>query len=391
MSKRLNKRSINKLPEMQNSNLLPGIGEDIGSIFSPQVKVNIDTIPLKETKKHTAISIHTANQFYENPKQGELFSDETLDKIIETTGITLINRPESYGVVLNQSQKRVFEGILKAFSDTNYLGDEQIDKRQSLKEVYPKATGNRAKDVIDEPYKNVDKIPIIKLTQAELITLSGYDLKKQRQGDKVDVVEAIAYLATKQFCFYWTRLKKDEKRRPVKDKAGDWVKEEVTEVGSLLRVKTVRAEGTGEFKYYEIQPSLVILDQVNEHYGGSYFLLVPTDWRDEVKKLTGKRASSYTYEFLFWLKLQYELIRRYNSTKAKKKPFTIKKSWEEIAIILKMPESLYKANKKRANAVIQEAYSTAIKLNYLLEVKDDGVTNILYLNEEYYPKPGELI
>lgn len=391
MNKRLNKRSKGKLPEIVNSALLPGMGEDTSSIFNPQIKGDIVTIPLRETKKHTAISIHTVNQFYENSVQGELFSDETLDRIIETTGITLINRPEGYGVVLNQGQKRVFEGILKAFSDTNYLGDEQVDKRQSLKEVYPKATGNRAKDVIDEPYKNVDKIPVIKLTQAELIKLSGYDLKRQRQGDKDDVVQSIAYLATKQFCFYWTRLAKDEQGRPKRDKAGDWLKEEVTEVGSLLRVKTVRAEGTGEFKYYEIQPSLVILDQVNKHYGGPYFLLVPTDWRDEVKKLTGKRASSYTYEFLFWLRLRYESIRKHNSNHSQKQPYTIIKSWEQIAVILKMPESVYKRQRPRANKIIQEAYATAIKLNYLLKVEDNGAINILYLNEDYYPKPGELV
>jgi hypothetical protein len=218
-------------------------------------------------------------------------------------------------------------------------------------------------------------------SQAEIIKLSGYD---RTHGNKVDVVEAISFLATKQFCFYWVRLK-TEKGKPVKDKNGNFVKEEVMEVGSLFRIKTVRTE-EGELQYYEIHPSAPLLDQVN-----NYFLLIPNDWRKEVEQITGKRASSYTYEFLLWLRLQYEKIRRYNSKNREKKPFKISKSWEDIAIALKMPETMYKANRKRASKIIQDAYSIAIKLGYLVKVENNGATDILYLNEDYYPKPGELV
>lgn len=187
--------------------------------------------------------------------------------------------------------------------------------------------------------------------------------------------------------FYWIRLK-TENGKPVKDKSGDYVKEEVMEVGTILRIKTVR-DGTGLLQYYEIHPSAPLLDQIN-----NYFLLVPTNWRDEVKQLTGKRASSYTYELLLWLRLQYEQIRRYNKgggKNRKPKPFKISKSWEDVAITLKMPESVYKRKRKRAINIIQEAYSVAIKLGYLVRVENNGATDILYLNESYYPKPGELV
>jgi len=350
--------------------LLPGLGN--GGSYSP-TKVILPGV--EEAKKHTKIAIHTVSQFYGDNKQLSLFSDEKIEDFSRATGISITNRPDSYGVVLNQSQRRVLEGILKAFTDSNYKGDEEIDKATYSSNIYPI---NR----IAGAYSNVDKIPVVKLTQSEIIELSGHN---RTQGDKVDVVEAISFLATKQFCFYWVRLK-TENGKPVKDKSGDYVKEEVMEVGSLFRIKTVRT-AEGELQYYEIHPSAPLLDQVN-----NYFLLVPNDWREEVKKLTGKRASSYTYELLLWLRLQFEQIRRYNSgSNRKKKLFKITKSWEDVAIALKMPETMYKANRKRASKIIQDAYSTAIKLGYLVKVENTGATDILYLNESYYPKPGELV
>lgn len=347
-----------------------------------KVKLSKTTPGVEVVKENrlTRIAIHTVTQFYGDNKQLSLFSDEKLDNYSNTTGLPLTERPNSYGVVLNQSQKRVLEGILKAFSDSNYSGDTQIDKAHYSRDFHPVTK-------IVGAYSNVDKIPVVKLTQAEIISLSGYDLKSQRQGDKQDVVEALEFLATKQFCFYWVRLK-TEGDKPVKDKKGDYVKEEVMEVGSLFRIKTVRDEG-GELQYYEIHPSAPLIDQVN-----NYFLLIPDNWREEVKQLTGKRTSGYTYEFLVWLRLQYEQIRRYNKGGDKKrtpKPFKLTKSWEEIAIALKMPESIYKSNRKRASTLIQEAYSVAIKLGYLTRVENSGASDILYLNEAYYPKPGELV
>jgi hypothetical protein len=352
--------------------LLPGLMETIG--YNPIVK----SIPGAEAeKKHTKISIHTVTQFYGDNKQLSLFSDEKIDAFSKVTGLSIADRPNTYGVVLNQSQRRVLEGILKAFSDSNYSGDEEIDKNRYSTDIYPI-------NKIAGAYNNVDKIPVVKLTQAQIIELSGHS---RTQGDKVDVIEAISFLATKQFCFYWVRLK-TENGKPVKNQSGEYVKEEVMEVGSLFRIKTVRNEA-GELQYYEIHPSAPLLDQVN-----NYFLLVPNNWRDEVKQLTGKRASSYSYELLLWLRLQYEQIRRYNRNGGKKrspKPFKLSKTWEEVAIALKMPETMYKANRKRASKIIQEAYSVAIKLGYLRKVEPNGATDILYLNESYYPKPGELL
>ena len=347
-------------------------------------------IPGRESNKLTQIAMHGVSQFFGDNKQLSMFSDERIETFSKATGLNLTNNPTNYGVVLNQAQERVLYGILKAFSDTNYKGDELKEKAIALGEVYSLNQTSKETLVIKEnaPYKNIDAIPVVRLTQAKIIELSGYDLTKQRQGDKQDVIEALTFLSTKQFCFYWLRTKK-ESGKIVKDKNGDYFKEEVMEVGTLFRVRYVKEEGTDKLDYYEISPSAPLLDQVNNH-----FLLVPNNWRDEVKQITGNRASSYTYKLLLWLRREYERIRKYNKNGGKNrkaKPFKVNISWEEMAIALKMPETIYKANRKRAIKIIQEAYSVAQELGYLVKVEDSGATDILYLNEDYYPKPGELV
>lgn len=356
-----------------------------------RLKAELKKEQKKERKRLTRMSIHGISQYYADNKQLTIFSDGQIDDFVADTGITLRNRPDAYGVVLTQSQQRVLEGIFKAFSDTNYIGNATPENPlMPLEDVYPPSA--KAKDRLlnsdKAPYKNIDKIPVIRLTQAEIIDLAGYDLAKQRQGDKQDVVEAISFLATNQFFFYWTRLKTDQNGKPVKDKKGNFVKEEVSEIGTLLRVKTVRDPNTDTLQYYEIHPSAVFLDQID-----SYFLLIPTTWREDVKAVTGSdKISKYSTEFLLWLRLNFEQIRRYNNNNSKrpKKEFKIKKTWEEIAIALKMPVSVYKLNRKKGTKIIQDAYDLAIKLGYLLNVEKDGGVDILILNEDFYPEPGKL-
>lgn len=346
-------------------------------------------VEVETGKKLTQIAMHGVSQFFGDNKQLSLFSQDRIEAFSRATGLSLTNKPTNYGVVLNQAQERVFFGILKAFSDSKYKGDELKEKSKALKSVYSSDQTARETLIIKDnaPYKNIDAIPIVKLTQAQIIELSGYDLKSQRQGDKQDVIEAINFLSSQIFCFYWLRTKTD-KGKIVKDKNGDYLKEEVMEPGTLFRVQYVKEEGTDKLDYYEISPSAPLLDQVNNH-----FLLIPNNWRDEVKQITGNRASSYTYRLLLWLRREYERIRRHNKNGGKSrkpKPFKVSISWEEMAIALKMPESIYRANRKRAIKIIQEAYSVAKELGYLVDVENNGAIDILYLSENY-PKPGELV
>ena len=86
--------------------LLPGL--DNGGGYSPAKVIQPG---VEEGKKHTKIAIHTVSQFYGDNKQLSLFSDEKIDAFSRATGLSITNRPDSYGVVLNQSQRRVLEGI----------------------------------------------------------------------------------------------------------------------------------------------------------------------------------------------------------------------------------------------------------------------------------------
>ena len=91
--------------------------------------------------------------------------------------------------------------------------------------------------------------------------------------------------------------------------------------------------------------------------------------------------------------MKFEEIRQFNNlsrNKAKKKPFILKYRWEDIAIILNMPESMYKLNRKRAREIIEKAYTIATRLGYLLRVENDVAVDVLYLNEEFFPQGREL-
>jgi hypothetical protein len=114
---------------------------------------------------------------------------------------------------------------------------------------------------------------------------------------------------------------------------------------------------------------------------------------NEVKQLTGKRTpSKYTYEFLFWLRFEYENIRRNNSKKGnkKKRPYVIKKTHSQICETIKIPQSIYKKTKTRSERILNDCYSIAIQLNYLEKVEEKENEYILYLNENHYPQPGKL-
>lgn len=339
------------------------------------------------------IGIHTANQLFNSPQQRTLFSEKKindfanalgmdLDKKPNSYGMKVYEKPNSYGMNLNQSELRVLQGILKAFSDTNYQGDELIEKDKEWKLRGLKVNSEKGQELLSRAYENIKSIPLIRLTQADIIRLSGYD---GTHGEKTHVLEALDTLGTKQFFFYWSRLKYDHKGRPMKDKTGNYEKQEIEEVGTLFRIKTVKNEQTKEFQYYEISPSAVVLDQIN-----NYFLIIPENWMEEVKELTGKRASSYIYSFLLWLRKKYEEMRKGKAKRKDGTPLIIRISWEEIAEILRMPESMYKRNRARSLKIINDALEVAQKLGYLQKVEDDGAVNILYLNEEFYPQPGKL-
>lgn len=320
--------------------------------------------------------LHSVKQMFGEQLTLSLFSDKIPSEFSRKFGIEVINKIDRYGIDLNETQLKVMEGLLKAFTDTNYKGNTNRKNKDEVVTEYPKI--NRSEH-LPKAYQNINDIPRIQIGQRELMRLSG--INDDSKGMRQKGVEALNYLGSAQFCFYWIRLAYDKNGKPERDpKTGDYKKEEVTAIDSLFKVKIVKDEQTKEFKYYEVEPSVIFLDQVN-----NYFLLIPHKWREEVQKLVGKkRVSSYTFRLLLFLRYQYEQIRRYNRYHKDKKEFKIKFSWEDMAQVLKMPETVYKRNRKRTIKILNEAYKIAQKLDYLTGYEKTATVDILELNTNKY-------
>lgn len=325
-----------------------------------------------ELEKATQISLHSVRNILGSPQQLDLFSDAKVKDFSDAYGVPLNNEISRYGVHLSDLQQRVMEAILHGFTKTRYKGNaEPIDKPSHAKEKYPSGE-------IPNSYQYVATLPKLKVSQSEILKWAGINQKSA--GDIQAAVKALKHLGTAQYCFYYTRLAIDEKGEAKRDREGDYQKEEVIAVDTLFTIKEVRSKKTGALDYYEVVPSTIFLDQRE-----SYFMLIPFNWREEVKKLVGERkASSYTFRFLLFLRYSFELIRRSNKGKGK---YIIKHSPEEMAIKIKMPESVYKRQKARANATLQEVYAVAKKLGYLKDYERTGYVDILYLDEEKYYLP----
>jgi len=317
----------------------------------------------------TQISLHSVRNLLGSQQQLSLFSENKVREFAETYGVSLESQISRYGIDLTDTQQRMMEAILFGFSKTKYKGNlEPIDKPSHAKEKYPSGG-------LPSIYQNVTQLPKLKITQAELLDWAG--VNRRSAGDVQDALRALKHLGTSQYCFYYTRAVFDEKGALKREKHGEYIKEEVIAVDTLFTIKEVRSKKTSSLEYYEIIPSSIFLDQRE-----SYFMLIPFNWREEVRKLIGQRkASSYTFRFLVLLRYQFEMDRR-----AQKKP-VIKCTPEEMAIRLKMPESVYKGKRTRANKILDEVYAVAKKLGYITHYERMGITDILYLNEEKYRMP----
>ena len=132
----------------------------------------------------------------------------------------------------------------------------------------------------------------------------------------------------------------DKNGMPEIDSEGKWKKEEVMAVDTLFVIKEIRDQKEGKLEYYEIIPSPIFLDQRE-----SYFMLIPYNWREEVRELVGnKKASSYTFCFLLFLRYQYELSRR--TQKNVQNPAKLNGTGKKLQSRLRYP-NLYTSVKKR--------------------------------------------
>lgn len=357
--------------------------------------VDANRIPT-EAPKHIKTGKHLVSQFLgQVDPQTKLNFAETLERYSRETGLTMGNRPLGWGLDLNVVQQTVTSAILEAFSRDEYQGQITLPKEQVLTDpergpnyLRAKMDGMGPDAMARKAYRNIPELPTIRLTLAEIVKLAGYD--HGRQGDKEKVKQAVAQLGAERYLFYWRRKAFTIKKGtavPERDSKGEHKWEEVVEDGSLFRVKHVLDEQTKELKYFEISPSAVVLDQVSPRYGGNYFLMVPRDLHTEVRKAVGKgqRSTSYTFAFLMYLLAEYERIRSH-AKKGAALEHTIAKSWEEIAQRIKMPETVWRRNRKVAVARLEQVYQVAKELGYLRSYRRgaDGVDTLELEPSKYY-------
>ncbi|MFI5343133.1 MAG: hypothetical protein ACHQUC_02820 [Chlamydiales bacterium] len=323
--------------------------------------------------KATQIGLHSVRNILGEQLQLSLFTSHDIDFANEF-GIKLSGKLDRFGIDLTEIQSRVMEGILRGFSETQYQGNLAPRK----KEILLDATYS---DKLPDAYKYILEIPCLKATQTQILTWA--EMNKKGISNWARSVEALHELGTKQYCFYYDRLVYDDKGQPMREANGRWKKEEVITVDTLFSIKEIRDEKTGEIKHYEIAPSPIFLDQRE-----TYFMLIPYGWREEVKQLVGNRkASSYTFRFLLFLRYQYELMRRSPRFRS---PYQITWNPEEIAIAIKMPDVIYKRKKKRMNEILEDAYLVAKRLGYLSDYERRVYLDTLTLSDDKYFNPKDI-
>ncbi|MGK5593758.1 MAG: hypothetical protein ACSNEK_00170 [Parachlamydiaceae bacterium] len=326
------------------------------------------------SNKATQIGLHSVRNMLGENAQYDLFSNHDIEFASEFK-FKLSGKIDRFGIDLTEMQSRIMEGILRGFSETRYQGNIKPKPVEWVQNE--RFSGGKLPDT----YKNIIELPCLKASLTQILDWSG--INKNGISYWARAVESIQELGVKQFCFYYDRLVFDDRGNPQKESNGRWKKEEVIAVDTLFTIKEIREESSGELKYYEITPSSIFLDQRD-----SYFMLIPYGWREEVKALVGsKKASSYTFRFLLYLRYQYELMRR--STKIKS-PYQIKHSPEEIAIATKMPESIYKRKKQRMNEILSDAFLVAKQLGYLTDYERKDYIDVLTLNNNKYFNPKDV-
>ena len=331
-------------------------------------------------------------------QQLRLLPMETAEGWAKEGGVSIERQIDSYGINLNEGQLNVLKAILGAFTATDYKGNTG---RLPLEESGRIPKYKEDPDSIKSAFRvlqnsKIKTLPQIQITQAELFRRCG--IKSEDRSLRQRALEDLAFLGREQFVFWWQRFVKKEVKLDVKRGKGQHVKldvvrdketgeaekEDVYEVGTLLRVKEVRDEKTLELKYYEIAPSLVML----EHFTSGHFVYYPYRLERELRMKTGKRLKKYEALLLLWLALKFETerrrriaLKRHGNLVALAKaggeiPKETAIDWQELARQLKMPETLLIKNKKKGRGMIERACSIAAKAGFLTGYEIDGTGTI---------------
>lgn len=325
-----------------------------------------------------------------------------VEEYIEKAGLQVTQEDrkrflEGWGADLTVTQHSVLLAVLERMSAKNYQGDGKEGRREVLTRAGVNPPGGGLPELMEKALRNVKEFPVVRLYLHEVVELAGLD--KEAQRDKLEVKQALEHLGTARYAFYWERLATVEhkgKKKPVLDQDGNYVKEGVRTVGSVLYVKEVVDPKSGQLDYYEIAPSEAFLDQVTEGYGspGGYFLMMPTGLLDKVRKAVGpgRRVTPHYYTFLYWLLAKYE-DRRGHTPSGKEPNLRIREHYEQIAQLIRMPETIWRRNRKKAVERLESIYQAAKDLGYLksYSMGPDGIVT-LELDPSgpfYQPKKGQ--
>ncbi len=314
----------------------------------------------------TEMSLYSAKNLFGEQNQLTLF-DSYIDSLEKSFDPLIKGSVGRFGIDITEYQCRVLEAILKAFTNTSFEGNvHHVSKDRYL--------DNTEDSSLEGMCKYLDKIPKIRITQAELLQYLG--IGRTSISSISRAIEALHELNDKHFSFYYERRAQDGNGNLLSDSKGRPIIEEVTGKGPLMTVLEVAHSGSGRLDYYEIIPNPIFLDQRE-----TYCMLIPSNWRDEVQKLLGKKKTSQTtFMFLIFLRYAFELFKR----RGERAPYQLRMSPEEVASILKIHESVIKRQKKRTVSYLVNAYETAKRLGYLKDFKVDKYLHVLTLDESKY-------
>lgn len=321
-------------------------------------------IDIKE--KALPMSMHALKNILGNANHSKLLHD---GKVVPQEGITQL------GIDLSDMELKIVEGILKAFAETQNKGNIPP---MSIEEIQRGYVG----DVLPKTFDNIKQLPRIRLTQKKLFSFAG--IKDNSIASKQRAVEALLNISQKKYQIYYNRLAQNELGKPTRNKFGQWEKEFVVGVGTLFNIYHIFSEKSKQLRYYEIHPNPAFLDQIE-----NYFVLIPYEWREEVKRLAGgKRISLSIYLFLLYLRYQYEIRRRGNWSGLNNK---LSENWCKIAQAIRVSEIDLEEHKGRARATLIRAYELAKTLGYIVDYEISDSVDILTFNtHKYLPSPKKI-
>lgn len=316
---------------------------------------------LKE--KALPMSMHALKNILGNANHSKLLHD---GKVVPQEGITQL------GIDLSDMELKIVEGILKAFAETQNKGNIPPVSIEEIQQGY-------LGEVLPKTFDNIKQLPRIHLTQKKLFSLAG--IKDNSIANKQRAVEALLNISQKKYQIYYNRLAQNELGKPTRNKFGQWEKEFVVGVGTLFNIYLIFSEKSKQLRYYEIHPNPAFLDQIE-----NYFVLIPYEWREEVKRLAGgKRISLSIYLFLLYLRYQYEIRRRGNWSGLNNK---LSENWRKIAQAIRVSETDLEEHKGRARATLIRAYELAKTLGYIVDYEISDTVDVLTFNtQKYLPAP----